>query len=258
MLLAAALTLAAIECWPLPGRARDVLPTEGHRWLASQASPVRALDCTPRSIADVNLPWLMQQDIRPLQPPGIESCDDPGLVGILAAAGISHVIVRAALPAPWPGDAVPDGLRLAASFATARVYRVAAPAPPLVVVGMLGFHPWEGKGPDRTRWMKQTGSWTIMNTTDHDQTVFLDLDAGAFAGPRHLAVALDGRPVAEVLVDDGARGYRIGPMALSPGTHQLEFRSLEPAVRPADVSQSRDRRPLAIRILRWSWLPAGR
>ena len=182
-LVAGALSVTLIAWWPLPGRARDVLPTEGHRWLSAQAAPIRVLDCTPWTQADGTLPWLMQTDIRLVQMPGFDACDEPGLTGKLAALGFTHVLTRASQPAPWPF--VPDGLTPVASFPSARVYGVSAAEPPIVVLGMRGFYNWERSERDKWRWMRRDGTWTVLNTTTSVRTVFLHVELASFAVPRH-------------------------------------------------------------------------
>ena len=59
----ALLLLAAVEYTPLPWRAHDVLPTAGHRWLASQSLPQRTLDCLAPDAANASVGWLMQRDV---------------------------------------------------------------------------------------------------------------------------------------------------------------------------------------------------
>ena len=44
----ALLGLTIIEFSPLPWRSRDVLPTQGHRWLTGLGTTVVALDCRAR------------------------------------------------------------------------------------------------------------------------------------------------------------------------------------------------------------------
>jgi hypothetical protein len=63
---------------------------------------------------------------------------------------------------------------------------------------------------------------------------------------RTLTVSLDARPLATISVETGRRRYAIGPMTLAPGEHRLTLDADGPALRPADVDTSRDRRLLAI------------
>ena len=60
----ALLGLTIIEFSPLPWRARDVLPTQGHRWLAGLGTTALALDCRGPSLEDSGVPWLMQEQAR--------------------------------------------------------------------------------------------------------------------------------------------------------------------------------------------------
>lgn len=120
-LAAALLLIATVEYAPPVNATRDVLPTAAHRWLAGRPR-VRALDCTPPSLAGTHLPWLMQQDIEPLGG-SITSCDGPGLATAAAARGIRYVIVRS----PDDGRPAPPGLALAGRFPDSRIYDVVVP-----------------------------------------------------------------------------------------------------------------------------------
>lgn len=251
-LAAAALIVATVEAWPLPGRARDVLPTRGHRWLTTQPAPVRALDCGPSTMADATLPWLMQQDVQWLRPPMFEACDEPGIVDTLAARGFTHVIARVSPPTPYSAGGQPPGLEVAASFPDAMVYRVAA-RPAVATVEMRGFYDWERSERGSWRWMGPLATWTVVNTTTVDQRSTLRVALESFDKPRQIAVTLDGRALSFVVVSTAVGEHVVGPFDLTPGSHEIQLRSIEPAVRPADVRGTSDGRPLTVAIHRWSW-----
>jgi hypothetical protein len=251
-LVAGALALVVIEAWPFPGRARDVLPTAAHRWLSERAEPVRALDCTPWTLADASLGWLMGKSITAVTSP-FEGCDEPELVHKLAALGFTHVITRTSEQASWEPELPPAGLQSAIAFPDSRVYAVVASRPALVVMGIRGFWNWETHDGDRWRWMGQEGAWTVFNTTPGDVAVTLNLDLQSFADTRHLTVELDTRPLRtlEVVVD--RREYPLGPLTLPPGQHVVQFRSVEPAACPADLVGTQDRRALTVALHSWRW-----
>jgi len=251
-LVAGALALAVIEAWPFPGRARDVLPTSAHRWLAERPEPVRALDCTPWTPADVPLSWLMHKSISLVTPP-FEGCEEPDLVPKLAALGFTHVVTRTSEPAPWRPEFPPAGLQQAAVFPDSRVYTVAADPPALVALAIRGFWPWEQNGSDRWRWMGSEGAWTVLNTTPKDVVVTLNLELESFAEPRHLTVELDTQPLLSLEVVVRRRVYRLGPMTMPSGQHVLQFRSIEPAARPIDLVGAEDRRGLTVALHSWRW-----
>jgi hypothetical protein len=247
-----ALALTALEYWPLPPLAHDVLPTRAHRWLAERPGAVRALDCVGRSQAEALVPWLMRKDLRPVGPP-FEGCNDADLVPKLAALDFTHLVSRAAQPALWPDSQVPDGLRRAAAYAEASVYEVTAGPPPIVVLDSAGFFSWERAGSSRWRWIGQDAGWTVFNTTPAEIHAALRLQLEAFATPRHVIVELDARPVSTIDVGIAPREYFISPVLLPSGRHVLRFRVREPATRAADVLANGDQRLLTIRFYLWRW-----
>ena len=254
-LLAGTLLVAAVEYWPLPGRARDVLPTLGHRWLAERSEAARILDCTPSTLADRTLPWLMHKNIALVEGP-FEGCDEPEFAPKLAALGFTHVITRASQPAPWKVDAPPPGLRLAETFPDARVYTVSAQPSPLVVLGIRGFWSWEQVAGDRWRWMGQEGSWTLFNTTPADVRMTLNAELESFGAPRHVLLDLDARPLMGVDVAVSRHEYALGPITVPPGQHVMRIRALEPAARPLEILGLQDRRAITISLRPWRWSSA--
>jgi hypothetical protein len=252
--LTLALSLAVFEYWPLPGRARDVLPTGAHRWLASQPGTFQTLDCTQRTAAEQALPWLLRRRID-LLPARIADCADPDLVPKLAVFGYSHLLVRTANAPDWARGVTPEGLQLAQYFPDAHVYTVHPTAPTVVVMDMNGFFDWEQDAGTRWRWMGPLGTWDLAVTGSENLTRFLSVDLAAVAGSRQIVVDLDAHPIATISVAKARSTYTIGPMVFAPGRHVLRFRSVEPAVRPADVLGTDDGRALTVSLHLWRWLP---
>jgi hypothetical protein len=93
-LAAAVLVIALIvEYAPIPGRSRDVLPTQGHRWLAGQPGPLHVFDCVPFSIPEYTLTSLVGHRVS-FAVRGAHECDDPDLGRVLARRGVTHLLVR--------------------------------------------------------------------------------------------------------------------------------------------------------------------
>ena len=249
--VAGALVVAIIEFWPFTGRARDILPTAAHRWLADRPESVRALDCTPWTPADASLSWLMKKNVSLIGPP-FEGCDEPDLAPKLAALGFSHVIARNPQLAPWAAE-TPVGLRLAATFPDGRVYTVSAVPSAILVLGIRGFSEWEQGNGDRWRWMGPQGWWTLLNPTTADVTVTLHLELESFAEPRQLVLELDGQPLSSLHVAVSRRKYVVGPITVPSGQHVVRFGALEPAARPIDLLGVQDRRFLTVAIHPWQW-----
>ena len=245
-------TVVAVEFWPFPGRARDVLPTSAHRWLAGRPGEAYVLDCTPWTAVDATLSWLMRKNVVHITAP-FEGCDEPEFVPKLAALHFTHVITRASQPVPWTDP--PAGLTLAAAFPDGRVYTVPSVPPALVVFDIRGFWEWERRDNDRWRWMGQEGSWTVLNTTTSDVATMLDLELESFATPRRLMLALDSQPMPSLDVAVRRREYELGPIAVPPGQHVVRFRAVEPAVRPIDAVGNHDTRAITIALRSWHWSP---
>lgn len=252
--LTLALSIAVFEYWPLPGRARDVLPTAAHRWLASQPNTFQTLDCTERTAAEQSLPWLLRRRID-LLPISIADCADPDLVPKLSVFGYSHLLVRTANAPAWAHGVPPQGLQLAQYFPEAQVYSVHPMAPTVVVLDMNGFFDWEQNAGTRWRWMGPVGTWDLAVTGGEVLTRSLSVDLASVTGFRQIVVELDARPISTISVAKARSTYTIGPMILAPGRHMLRFRSVEPAVRPADVLGTDDRRALTVSLHQWRWLP---
>ncbi len=243
----ALLGLTIIEFSPLPWRSRDVLPTQGHRWLTGLGTTVVALDCRAQSLEDSGVTWLMRNRLVFSTPP-FDGCGDPGLSEKLAELDYTHVLVRA-------GESVGnfDGLVLTQSFPDARVYAVNRQPPEIMTLGMDGFFEWEQASGQRWRWMSQQGLWTVRNTTPAKLRATLEIEIEAFARPRTLVATLDSTELAVLQVVPNRRRYSLGSVEISPGDHALIFRAIEPADRPGDLIGNGDTRPVTIMFASWSW-----
>jgi hypothetical protein len=256
---AAAVGLAAIavfEYWPLPARARDVLPTGAHRFLAKTPATGRALDCVTLRPGDVHLPWLMQDRITFLDSV-VPTCRDPDLGPRLAALGYRHALLR--LPdragaQPFLDDGR-SGLTLVADFGDARLYAVRAAVPPIAVFQTGGFFDYEQRAAEFWRWMGAEGRWQVRNTTPETRAVTLELVLESVHEPRRLAVTLDGGPAGgtvDVAVERAS--YKLGPWLLTPGTHTLVFSAQGRPFRPSAHGVSADDRELTVAFHRISWI----
>ena len=243
----ALLGLTIIELSPLPWRARDVLPTQGHRWLAGLGTTALVLDCRGPNLGDSGVPWLMQNRLVFMTPP-FDGCGDPGLSEKLPALGYTHVLARG-------GQTVGnfDGLVLSRRFQDSRVYAVNRPPPEVITLGMEGFFAWEQARGQRWRWMSQQGWWTVRNTTPAKLRAALEIELEAFARPRTLVATLGSTEVAVLHVVPGRRRYALGTVEMSPGDHALSFRAIEPADRPGDLTGNGDMRPVTVMFTSWSW-----
>jgi hypothetical protein len=244
----ALLGLTIIEFSPLPWRSRDVLPTQGHRWLAGLGTTALILDCRDPSVEDSGVPWLMQNRLV-FMTDLFDGCEDPGLSAKLSALGYTHVLVRA-------GETVGnlDGLVLRRWFPDARVYAVnRRPPPEVMTIGMGGFFALERARGQRWRWMSQQGWWTVRNSTPAKLRAALEVELEAFARPRTLVATLDSTEIAVLHVVPDRRRYALGTTELSPGDHALTFRAIEPADRPGDLTGNGDTRPVTIMFASSSW-----
>jgi hypothetical protein len=247
------LALAAFEYWPMPARARDVLPTEGHRWLAERARDQRTLDCAPRSLADIHVAWLMQRRLTFLNDV-VTTCRDPYLGPKLAAFGYTHVVARESYGSLPPVGAMEAGLAMLAEFHDSRVYAVVAERPSVVALHAEGFHEFESHDRDLWQWMGPQGRWQVRNTTSQPRLAELVVELQSVAWPRTLEVSLDGALVEQVRVQIDNGAYRLGPWLLAPGDHPLAFRTVEPPFRPSEHSSSLDQRLLTVAFRRVRWI----
>jgi hypothetical protein len=241
---------------------RDVLPTAAHRWVVKQPAPTRALDCTAGLGPEAeSVEWLTHYRVMLLSGE-FSDCMEPHLPGKLAANGFTHLLVRTAGPdGRWFADhAAPDGLRVAARFDDGQVLAVTARMPVVLTALMTGFSPRERNAERTWRWMGTDASWTITNTRERAVVASLDVELSAFAGTRHMELRFDTLPVEGVktlLVTSERHTYRIGPITLLPGDHELLFHPVEAPTVAADVIGNSDTRPLSFAVGAWSWNTPG-
>jgi hypothetical protein len=96
-------------------------------------------------------------------------------------------------------------------------------------------------------------TWTIVNTCTGALVGVLDIEVSAFHSARRMEIWLDGQPVQTLIVEPSRRMYRIGPLTVSPGDHELVFRPSEPPTLADDVIHDGDRRRLSFAIGRSNW-----
>jgi hypothetical protein len=68
-----------------------------------------------------------------------------------------------------------------------------------------------------------------------------------------MELRLDGHPVQTLVVAPSRRIYRLGPLTIVPGDHQLAFHPAEAPTVAGDVINNGDRRPLSFAIGTGSW-----
>ena len=244
------LVLTVLEFAPIPWRARDVLPTRAHRWLAERGGTVRTLDCTRFSLAEQSVPWLLgSHAIEFLRPP-FRDCDDPLLVDSMMADGLTHMIVRTPHNLDTFGVDAAHRVMLLHGYPDSSVYRV-PPAVPVVTLNVEGFYPWE-REPEFRRWMGQQGQWRVRNLTGKPLHATLRVELNAFDRTRTLDVRLADVSI-QLNVAPDRRAYAIGPFALPAGDSVLALDSPEAATRPREVKMSNDFRPLTVMFGVWNW-----
>jgi hypothetical protein len=254
MTCAGLLALAVCEygVWP-PSLWRDVLPTPAHRWVIQQADRVHALDCAPMTPDSASVQWLTGNRVSSNE--YIDDCTEPNLAGKLSAAGYSHLLVRRQTTEGRRFDSqrVPEGLRIAARFENAEVFAVTAPAPAVYTARMTAFDSREFDDTWTWRWMGGEAAWTIVNRTNHGIVATADVEMSAFDRARGLTLLLDDRKMQALIVGEGRRMNRIGPLVLSPGAHELVFRASEAPTVADDVMKNGDRRALSFALGTWRW-----
>jgi hypothetical protein len=254
MACVALLTLAACEyaVWP-PSLWRDVLPTQAHRWVMQQPDRVHALDCAPRTAESASVQWLTHYRVS--QNESISDCREPNLVDKLSAAGYTHLLARrGTAEGQWlETRGTPNGLHIAARFNNAEVFAVTSPAPRVYTARMMQFYPREFDDTWTWRWMGSNASWIVANRTSRDVVAAADIEMSAFSGTRGVVLFLDDRKMQTVTVHEGRSVERIGPLMLSPGEHELEFRAIAPPTVADDVMKNGDRRALSFALGTWSW-----
>ncbi len=248
------LALAAFEYTPLPWRWRDVLPTSAHRWLAARHVPApRVFECSDASEAEQATGWLATFPIvhaNELQ----ADCGDPEVGLRLGAAGITHLIVRAADP-QWPvlEGRARAGLREVYRSGDSAAFGVVGGSSAAYVSAASGWSPREYEGSRTWRWSGGESTLTVWNPGPAPRSVMVTLELAAFATGRHVHVSLNGEPAGDLLVDVPSSRYSLGPLALLPGASTLTLHALEPGLAPAALDGSKtDRRPLTIALGEWA------
>ncbi len=236
------LVMAAVEYAPLPARAHDVLPTEAHRWVAAHGATGRVLDCAPGTLAGTYDAWLMGRDITPL-PPALPSCFEQQAAARAATLGYRYAIVRRSSDAA----PAPPGFILVRDLPSGAVYDIVAPAAPAVVARIEGFHRLERRGAETWRWMGAGGRWVLQVRSETVAT--LELELSAYGHARQIAVSLDGRRITALDTGAARSWHRVGPLAMTPGQHELTFAALE----PPSTAPPPDRRMLSVRLHDWRW-----
>ena len=229
---------------------RPVLPTAAHERVARLPAGTIALDCTPSGREAGAILWLTSGRVTQYRD-GLSDCLEPNFADKLAADGFSHVIVRrASREGQWlQSRPRPEGWERVVRHADSDLYAITSPAPDVHTVSMSRFYPREHDQTWTWRWMGKDASWWIANNTAASLVVTIDLEIMAVRGGSVLTVLLDGRVVQAAIVSDERGVRRIGPMRLTPGGHELAFRSGTVAIEDAP-----ERRPLSFRIGGWRWL----
>lgn len=253
------LAFAVVEYAPIPPwRWRDVLPTQAHRWVASQPPPIRLLDCVPAAQAsEQSVVWLLGHQVSLLAGP-LADCAEPNLGQKLAALDYTHVLVRGARPVVGfePGRTAPDGLRRLREFPDGWVFAVVAAKPPLFTAEFVDFHPREYGDGTSWRWMPEGGAWRVVNATPAPVRAWLEVELTPFPGARRLETTLNGRPVTSLTVPVGRHLCRIGPLTLTSGHNTLVFKPRDPAVEDPH-RQGRARRVISLAVGAWRWKLLG-
>lgn len=250
------MALVAFEYAVAPAAlSRDVLPTAAHRWVMEQPGTVQALDCAPVSETSASVPWLSDDRIM-LLGGRFDDCSEPpeDLSQKLAAAGITHLVVPArSADAPAFAAGMPPGFGEGAHFPDGDVL-VVRPSPPMIYTGaIVGASPREYDRSRSWRWMMNRSRWTIVNPAAQPIVATLDVELTAFRDPRRLAVQFDDNAPESFVVAPMPGHYRIGPLTVLPGTHELLFHALD-APQPASVvMQTGDTRALSFAFGAWRW-----
>jgi hypothetical protein len=233
---------------------RDVLPTKAHRWVVQQPPGIRALDCTPLDQESESVQWLTGHRVT-LLGGAIDDCTGIDLSQKLAANGYTHLLVRRdTAGGQWLAEhPTPDGLQPAARFDDGRVFAVTAPPPKIYTAAMRGFFPREQDAEWTWQWMGADAAWTIINTSARPVIATLGLEMSAFYSARRLELRLDGRPVQTLVVEPSRRIYRIGPLAVPRGYHELAFHPAEAPTVASDVINNGDSRALSLALGMGTW-----
>ena len=152
--------------------------------------------------------------------------------------GVERFLARFAEPTPLYQDA------------EMTVYR---PLPPTGIAQFIaplgGWYPSERAADTGTRfrWLAGTGAAEVWSFAEASRAYTLRFDTFTYQTPRRLEVLLDGQSLGTWQVT-GPRAIEL-PLALAPGAHRLEFRSLDPPTSPRSLDPaSKDDRALSIAI----------
>ena len=173
--------------------------------------------------------------------------------------GYTHLLVRRDSPdGRWfAAHAALDGLRVAANEVDGQVFDVVAQTPAIYAAAMTGFAPRERNADWTWRWMGHDAAWTIVSTSAEPIVTTLGIELSAFHRARRLEVLLDGHAAQTLDVEQLRRIYQIGPLTVSPGSHQLVFHPAEAPTVARDAIGGSDARALSFAIGTWSWIVRG-
>ncbi len=122
---------------------------------------------------------------------------------------------------------------------------------------MKGFFPREHNAEWTWRWMGHEAAWSIVNGGAEPIVATVGVELSAFHRARRMEVRLDGRPVQTLVIEPPRRIHQIGPLAVSPGNHELVFHPVDPPTVASDAIANGDTRPLSFAIGTWSWTVQG-
>jgi hypothetical protein len=105
--------------------------------------------------------------------------------------------------------------------------------------------------------MGPDASWKIVNGSGRPMVASVDIEMSAFGGRRRVELLLDRQEVQRLIIEVERRFYRIGPLALTPGDHELVFHPIDPPTVAADLLKNGDRRPLSVAVGLWRWAVQG-
>ena len=250
LLAALAVEYAPIQRW------RDVLPTTAHRWLARHGGGQPAFDCSAETLAEQATSWLAGYTIGYLQP-AVSDCGEPELATKLNALTYRYLVVRHdGKDGQWLAAHRRRGLEVVYRAADAEVMAIEADDRRIYIAESDGLFSRE-YGAERTwRWMGRQATMVMVNAGATRRTAALGLELAAFARPRHVTVSLDGAPISALTASPVPAVFEVGPLALSPGRHELTIRSVEPPIKAAPLEGGTDTRPLALALGDWRWIDA--
>jgi len=232
---------------------RDVLPTSAHRWLAREGGRATVFDCTAAGLPEAQTSWLAGYPIGRFNA-AVPDCGEPGLPGKLSALGYRYVVLRGNnADRQFLGERPRAGLQRVYQAADGDAYVITASPDDVLVLGMRGFYRREYGHGDTWRWIREAGALTVVNRSAAPREASLTLQLGAFGGPRHVTVTVDGLSRGQFIATDVPQWFTVGPVGLTPGPHTVGISSAEGAVTPASLGQSGDDRPLSLTLLDWSW-----